>query len=184
MKRILISAFIYLISNLALGVTSFSLPWMNDSSSGTVYRSADRPSSIFLLEGWFNGCPYCHENAPNVDRMAEYFANEDRVQVLDIGRDSGDSSYSSWVQKHQPNHPVLKDARQELIRQLGISGYPSAFIVDPEGTIRYRTTGVWSYSTQQEMKNLISQLLEEFEDEVQINPIFEPGPTHFQYCAF
>lgn len=144
----------------AFAVNPFELPQMNHDQAGTLFKSTDHPNGVFVVEAYFLGCPYCHENAPNVDELAEKYANEPRVQVLDVGVDRQDSQYAQWIEKHQPNHPVLKDANRVLIRQLGTTGYPSAYVIDCKGTVLHKTSGVWNSSKKAAIEKAIAQGLQ------------------------
>lgn len=149
------------LSAVASAVSPFRLQWMNHATPGTFYDSADHPEGIFVVEAYFLNCPYCNYNAPNVDDLTDYFANEPRVQVLDVGVDRMDSQYQTWINKHKPNHPVLKDANRTLIRQLGTSGYPSTYVIDCKGTVHYKTSGQWNATKTQAIKETISELLKQ-----------------------
>lgn len=159
--KTLIGLFVLVTSATSFGITSFSLPQMNHAVPGTLYNSADHKDAVFLVEAYFLNCPYCNDNAPNVDALADSFANEPRVQVLDVGIDRNDSQYKTWIQKHKPNHPVLKDASRTLIRQLGTSGYPSSYLIDCNGKVRHQTSGVWSMAKETGFKDKIAEVLKE-----------------------
>jgi peroxiredoxin len=159
MKRLVLS--LCVIGRLAFAVTPFELPWMNASQPGTTYKSSDHADGIFVVEAYFRTCPYCNDNAPNVDALAESFANEARVQVLDVGIDRRDSDYKAWIREHNPNHPVLKDGSKELIGQLGTTGYPSTYVMDCQGNVVFQSSGSWSGSTESQIKNAVESLLKQ-----------------------
>ncbi len=146
MKMKFLSALAVLLSIPALAVSSFSLPWMN-STGTTTYNSTDHAGAVFVVEAYFLGCHFCNENAHNVDQMASHFASNAKVQVLDVGVDSSDEEYQIWIDHHNPNHPVLNDGGRRLIGQLGTSRYPSTYVINAEGAVVFRSTGVWSQST-------------------------------------
>ena len=161
MNRFILGLLVLATSATSFAVSSFQLKWMNHATPGTVYNSADHKDGVFVLEAYFLNCPYCNDNAPNVDELASSFANEPRVQVLDVGIDRADSQYKSWIAKHKPNHPVLKDDKRQLVKQLGTSGYPSTYIVDCKGVVRYKTSGVWNMTKETAMKDKITEILQE-----------------------
>jgi len=140
-------------------VTPFSLPWMNAETTGTAYSSASHANGIFVVEAYFLGCPYCNDNAPNVNDLTDKYASSDRVQVLDVGVDRSDADYEEWIRKHQPNHPVLKDAQRVLIKQLGTTGYPSTYVVDCKGNVVYKTSGVWNSAKKAAIHKAVDTLL-------------------------
>jgi peroxiredoxin len=143
-------------------VAPFELQWMNNPEK-SVYKSSDHKDGIFVIEAYFRDCTYCNKNAPRVNALAEKFKNEPRVQVLDVGVDSQDSTYAEWIQKHKPNHPVLKDAKGEKLvkSQLGTTGYPSTYVIDCNGNVVATTRGVWSSSSQGKIERAIEDLLSE-----------------------
>lgn len=144
--------------NLLLAVVfNFSLPIMN-AEPGAVFTQ--EPNSVILVEAYFNSCPYCNENAGNVDEVADFFSGTPRVKVLDVGIDRQDSAYESWIEKHRPNHPVLKDANRKLIKQLGTTSYPSTYVIDCKGNVVFKSSGSWSSQTKARVKQAVNQALE------------------------
>lgn len=137
----------------------FELPWMNHESKGTIYRSLDNPAGIFVIEAYFLNCPYCNDNAPEVDDLATKYASEPRVHVLDVGVDKNDTQYASWISKHSPNHPVLKDGNRKLISILGTSGYPSTYVIDCRGNVAASTSGSWGAGEKRTITDAIDKLL-------------------------
>lgn len=137
-------------------VQPFSLKEMK---SGEIYNSADHAGSVFVFESYFLDCPYCNQNAPNVDELAASYMGDGRVQVLDIGVDRNDAQYAEWIRRHSPNHPVLNDGARTLTKQLGTSRYPTVFVVDKTGTILFQATGVWSGATKARIRHLVDSAL-------------------------
>jgi len=140
-------------------VTAFDLPWMNSSPAGQTYDSSKHPQGVFVVEAYFLNCPYCNDNAPHVNDLAESYAGESRVQVLDVGIDRKDEQYAEWIRRHQPNHPVLKDASKKLIKQLGTAGYPSTYVIDCKGNVLFSTSGKWSSNTKRKIKTAVDDAL-------------------------
>lgn len=149
-------AFLVFGSSVGFSLAPFSLPNMKDG--GKIYKSAEHKDGIFVLEAYFLGCPYCNENAPNVNALAAKFASNPRVQVLDVGVDRKNSDYETWIAKHHPNHPVLKDADHLVTGQLNTTGYPSTYVVGCNGGVAFETTGVWEDGTQAEIEAAINSL--------------------------
>lgn len=148
-------------SSAMAGVSKFQLPWMNSPSEVKIFDSSAHSDGIFVVEAWFNGCPYCHKNAPQVMELAEKYSNESRVHVLDVGVDRKDSDYESWIEKHQPKHAVLKDSNRVLIGQLGTSSYPSTYVIDCRGNVVAKTNGTWNASKKATIQKAIDNLLKQ-----------------------
>ncbi len=155
----LLSLMLFTQLTMAAAVQPFSLPWMNNEQQSTSYNSTDHKATVFVLENYFLNCPYCNDNAPNVDDLTEEFANNPQVQVLDVGVDKSDAQYAEWIKRHRPNHPVLKDAQKTLTKQLGTTGYPSTYILDCNGNVVFKSTGVWQSATLSKIRSKIKAAL-------------------------
>ena len=160
MKKFIAAFVLASVSSLAsAAVSPFSLPWMNSSPRGD-YVSASHTDGIFVLEAYFLGCPYCNENAPNVDELATAYHNQTNVQVLDVGIDRADADYATWISRHHPNHPVLKDANRVVIHQLGTQYYPSTYVVNCRGEVVYSPeAGVWDTNVKAALHSAIDNLI-------------------------
>ncbi len=160
MKQLKLCLVASLFSAMSFAVTPFSLPWMNNTTgASTNYSSTDHPNTVFVVEAYFLNCPYCNDNAPNVDDLSSKYASEPRVQVLDVGVDRSASQYATWIQRHNPNHPVLMDAKRALIGQLGTSGYPSTYVIDCHYNVVKSTSGLWGSSTENSLMKAIDNAL-------------------------
>jgi peroxiredoxin len=149
-----------LFSNTLFGVSPFQLPWMNSGEEGIVqYKSESYLDAVWVVEAYFLGCPYCNDNAPNVNQLQTHFKNDERVQILDVGIDKNDSQYAEWIRRHKPNHPVLKDPGRTLIRQLGTTTYPSTYVLDKKMNVIYQWSGVWSSKVEQQIKDAVEKAL-------------------------
>lgn len=139
-----------------LAINPVELPIMN--GNGGTYKMTNHPEGIFVVEAYFLNCPYCNQNAPEVNSVASMFADDSRVQVLDVGVDRDDSSYATWIKKHNPNHPVLKDSSRKLIQQLGTSGYPSTYVINCKGKIVESTEGAWGDEEREAIVSAVKRL--------------------------
>lgn len=154
MFRILFALLFGLTANVALAVSHFDLEVMN--GDGGRYKSAEK-GSAFLLEFYFDSCPACNTNAPNVKEVAEEF-HSDRVQVLEVGIDCSASQYANWVRKHNPFVPVLNDCDRDVTGELGVRSFPTTVIVDCNMQEVKRYVGVWNARTKQEIKDKLLEL--------------------------
>lgn len=148
-----------LINNLAQAVAPFELPWMNPDKSESTYKSSSHRGAVYVIETYFLNCPYCNDNAKNVDTLASHYSFSDRVQVLDVGVDRSDAQYATWIDRHNPNHPVLKDARRQVVGELGTTSYPSTYVVDCKGKVLASSTGVWNEETRAKFGKVIEEQL-------------------------
>jgi peroxiredoxin len=129
------------------------------NAGGALYKSSEHPG-VMVIESYFLSCPYCNDNAPNVHELASEYSMSTLVHVIDLGIDRSDSQYATWISRHSPEHPVLKDASRAVTNQLGTSGYPSAYVVDCNLNVTYKTTGVWGSEEKSEIRAAVNQALD------------------------
>lgn len=151
-----------LVCQSAMSVTHFELPRMNgEGPNSSTYQSNQYEGAVYVIEAFFLGCPYCNDNAPKVNSLQQYFKNDERVQILDVGIDKANSSYTEWIRRHNPTHPVLKDANKVLIRQLGTSVYPSTYVLDKQLKVVFKTTGVWNAKVESQIRDAVERALKD-----------------------
>lgn len=158
MKRLLIASALFFASTSALAIDPFCAPWKNHPTPGTEYCTADHPNGIFVLELAANFCGPCNNNAPSIKALAASYANQPRVQVIDMMTDQVDSEISKWIARHRPTHPVLKDVGKKVWNQVGAQYIPTMVITDCNGNIEYQHTGSLNRAAaQQVIDRLLSQ---------------------------
>ena len=143
----------------ASDVEPFSLQWMNAPDQGMSYDSATHEAAIYVVEAYFKNCSTCNDNAPNLNALAAGYANEPRVQVLDVSRDCRDADYRAWIATHKPNHPVLKDCALKLLSQLEIARYPTTVVLDCNLQPVFRHEGPWTPTVITRVRAVIDRTL-------------------------
>lgn len=150
----------FLISSIGFSVQHFQLPWMNPQNENqTTYNSQEYLDAVWVIETYFLDCPYCNDNAPRVNELKNYFQNDERVQILDVGIDKDTSAYAEWIRRHKPNHPVLKDSTRQLVKQLGTSVYPSTYVLDKNLKVVFKSSGVWGSKTEAQIKDAVEKAI-------------------------
>lgn len=144
-----------------LAISPFQLEWMNHESPNTFYDSSDYPQSVFIVEAYFKNCPYCNDNAPNIDALRNHYEGNDLVQVVDVGKDCREADYRAWIARHKPNHPVLRDCNQRMLGQLGVRGYPTTYILDCNLNVVSRFVGAMNSSTYRTIISTVDRLMAE-----------------------
>lgn len=109
---------------------------------GHVDLSAQR-GKIVVLDFWATWCAPCEVQMPVLDTLWKE-AGGDELMILGISVDTDPASeVEEWVQERDFSYPIAI-GDQELAMDFGVIGFPSLIIIDPEGRIFTRHTGVWS----------------------------------------
>jgi hypothetical protein len=143
----------------AASIPMYDFPLKNGESRDEIYKMSDHKNSVFVFEAYRLSCGYCNENAPAVDDLAVDYADNARVQVLDLGLDTSDSDFAEWIARHKPNHPVVQDTGRRVFNALKTSsGVPQDFVVNCKGEMVGNHVGTWA-GAEKRIRSLVNQAL-------------------------
>ena len=161
--RALVLGFVVLMSAPAFGqqIEPTDFPWFNGPTRDAIYRMSENPNAVHVFEAFTLSCSWCNRNAPQVQAMADEYADNERVQFIDLGLDSNDRNIQRWVAEHEPTYPVVKDVDRQIWNILRQSnGVPQTFVVDCNGQMVDATIGYWGSSEKATIRAAIAEGLE------------------------
>jgi thiol-disulfide isomerase/thioredoxin len=130
------------------------------TADGQPYRLTAQRGHVVVLEFFAIWCPHCQHEAPVLDRIATTYRPQGvrMVSVLanPYGKDfetSGGSdrrlanrSDLNWfVQTFHVGWPALIDPTFATVNTYGAGAYPTIYVLDGSGTVRFATSGESSY---------------------------------------
>lgn len=97
---------------------------------------ADFRGRPVLVYFWATWCPVCRAEQGTIRSLAEDYA------VLSVAlEDTAPAALRAYVDRHDLDFPVLRDADGVLAHRYGVRGVPAFFVVDAAGTIRSAAAG-------------------------------------------
>jgi len=107
---------------------------------GRLVALSDFRGKPVLVHFWASWCPICRFTHPSIDNIAEDYA------VLTVASMSGDAeAVSEYVREQGIVTPVIVDEQGDWARLYGVKGFPSSFIIGPDGEITDIEIGYSSY---------------------------------------
>jgi hypothetical protein len=138
-----------------------AFPWMNGPARDSRYDMAASGNKVHVFEAYSISCAYCNSNAEQVQALATEYGDNARVQFLDLGLDSADRDYTSWINRHQPTYPVVKDVGHAVWNALKQeNSIPQTFVVDCRGELVDYTIGEWGNAEKAQLRQAIATALE------------------------
>lgn len=96
----------------------------------------DYRGEVLLLSFWASWCPPCVEELPSLNRLqADYADRGLRVLSIDVGEPR--EVVEAFLEKIPVDFPVLHDIQGETVGTWKIYAYPTNYLVDHEGRLRY-----------------------------------------------
>ncbi len=106
---------------------------------GTAFDAATLKGKPLLINFWGTWCPVCTQEAGNIEALSKKYT------VLTIAVNSGSKKdIKQWLVQKGVAYPVLNDANGEWAKRFKVSIYPTTFIYDSKGKLKFTETG---YST-------------------------------------
>lgn len=130
-------------------ITSFTLPDM-DGEPYLVESQSDKPKIIHFWTSW---CPYCSEEAPYLKELYDDY--KDEVEFISINwtpRDSV-SEAKAYIEQYQFEFPALLDENGAISTSFSVTGVPTNYFVQRDGTIQ----AVTHVLTRRNIRQLIEE---------------------------
>ncbi|MFQ5457351.1 MAG: TlpA family protein disulfide reductase [Myxococcota bacterium] len=106
---------------------------------------------ILLVDFWATWCAPCEESIPHLVKLQERFRDQG-FDVLGIALDVGGAKVvGPFVKKRKVNYPVLLGDEGTARAFGGIMGVPTSFIIDRDGRIVRRFTGVVDHAVYEDL---------------------------------
>lgn len=126
---------------------AFELPELHVEEMVT---EADLTGEITLLNVFGSWCVACLQEHPTLMRLAE----DDTVRIVGVNWRDDRTDALEWLAEHgDPYETIIFDGQSDLVIEIGVTGAPETFILDPAGRIRFKQVGpitpeVWQKTIQ------------------------------------
>ena len=147
-------------------------PFLLRDIYGKIVSTADWKGKVVILNFWATWCPPCREEIPElVQLQAKY---KDKLEIVGVSEDDdAPEKVAKFAQQHGMNYPIVM-ATPELIADYGgVPALPTSFLIDPEGRVMQKHTGLYEYDVyEREVRALaglpVDARIETFADTGQI----------------
>lgn len=147
-----VGVFLVLVVFLAIGLTrdpsviptemidrempDFELPELR--SDTVLLRREDLMGETVLVNVFGSWCVACLQEHPTLMQLSR----DNTVRIVGVNWRDKRGDALSWLQEHgDPYADIIFDAESDLVIEMGVTGAPETFIIDPNGRIRYKQIG-------------------------------------------
>lgn len=119
---------------------------------------AEYRGKVVLLDFWATWCPPCREQMPVVQKLDDDPSLKDSLKVISVNADEPSADrlekVSEYLEENGYHFTTVIDDYSAM-NSYGVSFLPTLVIVDPEGGIAYRETGV---HTEKKLREMIASV--------------------------
>jgi len=114
---------------------------------------------VTLVNFWATWCPPCVHEIPSMNRLDGDYA-EDEFAIVSINFKEEADHILAFMDEVQVDFPVLMDLDGAIAAEWSVFAFPSSFLLDREGRIRYSVNTAIEWDTD-EIREVIDSLREE-----------------------
>ncbi len=141
---------------LAPDAPQFSLP---DLTGGETITLDDYRGDVVYVSFWASWCVPCREEMPLLASLWQSHRDEG-FQVIAINVDEDPAAARQFVRDHGLEFPVARDADRSVSKLYRVAGYPSHYLVDRRGKVRFSALGFTeadALAVTQEVETLLAE---------------------------
>ncbi|MGD9570865.1 MAG: TlpA disulfide reductase family protein [Thermoleophilia bacterium] len=109
-----------------------------------------------VLNFWASWCQPCEVEAPVLEAVARRYREDGDVVVLGVDVQDLRGEAMEFVKDTGITYPSLRDAEDDAKQDYQVAALPETFIVDPEGRIALKVTGI--IQDERQLTNAIDQV--------------------------
>ena len=127
---------------------------------GTTIDLKQFNNQVVLVNFWATWCPPCVHEMPSMQRLSEKLTGDPFV-ILGVNIAEDQAIVENFLQtKINVDFPILMDNAGIALRQWNVMAFPTSFVIDKQGKIRYALFGSIDWDTA-EIINKIETLIKE-----------------------
>ncbi len=114
--------------------------WSLPKQGGGEFGNAGLKGKPYVMTFWASWCGPCKKELPALAELYESM-KDDGLVVIGVNVDRDRSAADRYLAANPLPFPVVYDTRNEVMDRFDTRGVPTTFWVQPDGTIRQRSTG-------------------------------------------
>jgi thiol-disulfide isomerase/thioredoxin len=102
--------------------------------NGTVYNEQNTTGKLLLIKCWFINCVACVKEFPELNALVDHYKNRQDLVFISLATDPK-QNLQVFLQKKPFKYAVVPGAGDYMRDKLGITAYPTHFLVDRNGKV-------------------------------------------------
>ncbi|MEJ2454323.1 MAG: TlpA disulfide reductase family protein [Candidatus Thiodiazotropha sp.] len=130
-----------------------------EAIDGSPYDSGNFRDKVVLLNFWATWCPPCVEELPSLNRLQARYTGSD-LRIISVDFRETPQQMADFLERIPVAFPVLMDNTGKVALNWRVFSFPSTFIIDRQGRIRYSANRAIDWDSPEVWK-VVDRLLKE-----------------------
>jgi len=130
---------------------------LSDLDGQPVSLASFKGNSVVILDFWATWCPPCRMTMPILQKLKDSLGSRGLV-ILSIDQRENPATVRSFVQQNRLTVRILLDTDSRVSGAWGVTGLPTLFVIDKEGTVRHQEIG-YDPAMEARLTGIVSGLL-------------------------
>jgi thiol-disulfide isomerase/thioredoxin len=113
---------------------------------------------VVFVDFWASWCNPCKESFPVLNELMKKYSSRGFV-IIGVNLDETKADMEHFLKDEPASFTVVRDASETVAKKLGIRTFPSSFILDADGKVRFIHSGYHGEKTKKQYIEEIESLL-------------------------
>ena len=113
----------------------------------------DYQGQVVLLNFWASWCPPCVHEIPSMTRLKTQLKDQP-FEILAANLAEQQPEIDAFIKEHPVNFPVLLDPKGSAVQAWKVFAYPSTYVIDKKGVIRFALFGGHEWDEAETVKQI------------------------------
>ena len=115
-------------------------------------------AKVVFVDFWASWCSPCVESFPVLNELHKKYSDRGLV-IIGVNLDETRSDMDHFLKQNPASFGVVRDASEAVVKKLHLRTFPSSFVLDGEGNVRFLHSGFHGDKTKQQYIQEIESLL-------------------------
>lgn len=135
------------------------LPILLTSIKNKIYERGSYNGKVTLINFWATWCPPCVKEIPSLNLLSKNINHPD-FEILSINYSESPDTIKKFLTRIKVDFPILLDSDGKFSRQWKVIVFPSTYIIDKKGKIKYGVNAAIDWGSKDVKKKILTLLNE------------------------